>query len=110
MHRLACVETAHQNPGLDGLTTEGWDATGADLDLRSTGELVAEMSAADRVVPDAVARAHDALVGAIDAIVERLRNGGRLVYVGAGTSGRLALVDAVECQSTFGVPAGRVGA
>ena len=48
------------------------------------------------------------LAAAIDAIVERLRGGGRLVYVGAGTSGRLAPVDAAECGPTFGVQPGDV--
>ena len=48
------------------------------------------------------------LAAAIDAIVERLQGGGRLVYVGAGTSGRLALADAAECVPTFGLEAGRV--
>jgi N-acetylmuramic acid 6-phosphate etherase len=59
-------------------------------------------------VPRAVARAQDAIVAAIDAIAGRLEAGGRLVYVGAGTSGRLALVDAAECESTFAVPPGLV--
>jgi N-acetylmuramic acid 6-phosphate etherase len=59
------------------------------------------MSAADHEVPVAVANASDALAAAIDAIVERLRAGGRLVYVGAGTSGRLAELDALECGPTF---------
>jgi N-acetylmuramic acid 6-phosphate etherase len=48
------------------------------------------------------------LAAAIDAIVERLERGGRLIYVGAGSSGRLALVDAAECGPTFGLPPGRV--
>jgi N-acetylmuramic acid 6-phosphate etherase len=58
-------------------------------------------NAQDRGVPAAVAAAGDAIAGAIDAIVERLRRGGRLVYVGAGTSGRLAALDAAECGPTF---------
>jgi N-acetylmuramic acid 6-phosphate etherase len=66
------------------------------------------MNAADATVPVAVARARDAIADAIDAIVARLEVGGRLVYVGAGTSGRLAVVDALECQSTFAVPPGLV--
>ena len=72
-----------------------------DIDLRSTRELVLAMNAGDRGVPVAVGLASDALAGAIDAIVERLRGGGRLVYVGAGTSGRLAELDALECGPTF---------
>jgi len=95
-------------PGLDELPTEGRDPAGADLDLRSTAELVRLMGEADATVPHAVAAAGTALTAAIDGIAARLARGGRLVYVGAGTSGRLALVDAVECQSTFGLDSGRV--
>ena len=93
---------------LDGLETEEWTPGAADLDLRSTAELVSLMNIEDAGVPAAVAAAHPAIVEAVDTIADRLRAGGRLVYVGAGTSGRLALVDAVECESTFGVPPGRV--
>ena len=91
---------------LDGLETEEWTPGAADLDLRSTAELVSLMNIEDAGVPAAVAAAHPAIVEAVDTIADRLRAGGRLVYVGAGTSGRLALVDAVECESTFGVPPG----
>ena len=93
---------------LDGLETEEWTPDAADLDLRSTAELVSLMNIEDASVPAAVAAAHPAIVEAVDTIADRLRAGGRLVYVGAGTSGRLALVDAVECESTFGVAPGRV--
>ena len=80
----------------------------ADLDLRSTLELVELLNDEDATVADAVRAAAPALSAAIDAIVERLGRGGRLVYVGAGSSGRLALVDAAECGPTFGLPPGRV--
>jgi N-acetylmuramic acid 6-phosphate etherase len=76
----------------------------ADLDLRPTAELVSLINEQDALVAPAVAAAGPAIASAIDAIVERLRGGGRLVYVGAGTSGRLAAVDAAECGPTFGVP------
>jgi len=102
------VETVRDDSGLERLPTEAWDPAGANLDLRSTAELVEAMNEADAEVPRAVARARDALVAAIDSIAARLSQGGRLVYAGAGTSGRLALVDAVECQSTFGLRPGRV--
>ncbi|HET7514381.1 MAG TPA: N-acetylmuramic acid 6-phosphate etherase [Gaiella sp.] len=95
-------------PGLDELATEGRDPAGADLDLRSTAELVRLMGEADATVPHAVASAGEALSTAIDEIAARLAGGGRLVYVGAGTSGRLAHVDAVECRSTFGIDPERV--
>jgi N-acetylmuramic acid 6-phosphate etherase len=93
---------------LDGLATERWSHALADLDLRSTAELVALMTNEDARVPAAVAAVQPAIARTIETIAERLGSGGRLVYVGAGTSGRLALVDAVECESTFGVARGRV--
>ena len=91
-----------------------WEAvttalTGAPaLEDRPTRALVGLMNAADDAVADAVAAAGDELATAVDAIVERLARGGRLVYVGAGTSGRLAELDAFECGPTFGSPAGEV--
>jgi N-acetylmuramic acid 6-phosphate etherase len=80
----------------------------ADLDLRSTSDLVRLLNEEDATVPAAVAAAGEELAAAIDAIVERLRRGGRLVYVGAGTSGALAALDAAECGTTFGSPPGEV--
>ena len=88
--------------------TEAARADHADLDLRSSAELVSLMSAQDATVPRAVAAAGDAIAEAVDEIVERMPRGGRLVYVGAGTSGRLAAVDAAECESTFSMPAERI--
>lgn len=79
-----------------------------DLDLRSTRELVALMNAEDATVAEAVAAAGDALAAVADAAAEALGAGGRLIYVGAGTSGRLALVDAVECVPTFGLDPGQI--
>jgi N-acetylmuramic acid 6-phosphate etherase len=102
------MEAIRNGAPLDELETEGWDPAGVDLDLRSTAELVGLIGAADATVPRAVEAARDSLVTAIDEIAGRLAGGGRLVYVGAGTSGRLALVDAVECHSTFGLEPGRV--
>ena len=101
-------QTFDRNDDLDLLATEAWDASGADLDLRSTRELVQLMNAADATVADAVAAAGDAIAVAIDAIRGRLDRGGRLVYVGAGTSGRLALLDSAEVSTTFSVPEGLV--
>jgi N-acetylmuramic acid 6-phosphate etherase len=89
-------------------TTEAARADLADLDLRSTRDLVRLLNDEDATVPAAVAEAGDSLAVAIDAIVERMRRGGRLVYAGAGTSGALAALDAAECGSTFGSPPGEV--
>jgi len=86
----------------DQLGTEARDAAGADLDLRTTRELVELMNTADAAVPIAVAGASTQVAALIDAVVARLAAGGRLVYAGAGTSGRLAALDAAECGPTFG--------
>jgi N-acetylmuramic acid 6-phosphate etherase len=88
--------------------TEHREALHADIDLLSTIELVELVNDEDARVAPAVREAAPALAGAIEAIVQRLEQGGRLVYVGAGTSGRLALVDAAECGPTFGLPDGRI--
>ena len=87
------MEAIRNDAPLDELETEGWDPAGADLDLRPTEELVRLMGEADATVPHAVAEAREALAAAIDDIAGRLVSGGRLVYVGAGTSGRLPLAD-----------------
>src|SRR6516164_3867360 len=79
--------------GLDDLITEARSAETRDLDLRSTDQLVELMNRQDTAVPAAVASQVADIAAAVDAIVERLQVGGRLVYVGAGTSGRLAEVD-----------------
>src|SRR5437868_6806756 len=89
-------------------TTEAARPDLADLDLRSTRDLVRLLNDEDATVPAAVAEAGDALAAAIDAIVERMRRGGRLIYAGAGSSGALAALDAAECGTTFGSPSGEV--
>jgi N-acetylmuramic acid 6-phosphate etherase len=92
---------------LDGLVTES-RREHADYASLSTQELVELMNAEDASVPAAVGAAADAIAAALDAIVERLATGGRLVYAGAGTSGRIAALDAEECEATFSTPAGQV--
>lgn len=79
-----------------------------DIDLRSTLDLVMLMNDEEAGVAAAVRDSTAELATAIDAIVERLAGGGRLVYVGAGTSGRLAALDAAECGPTFGLADGIV--
>jgi N-acetylmuramic acid 6-phosphate etherase len=93
---------------LDELATEAGSEPGADYDLRPTLELVALMSAADATVPGAVAAAAGQIAAAIETIADSLRRGGRLIYVGAGSSGRIAALDASECESTFSTPPGKV--
>ena len=93
---------------LDDLPTEAGSDASADYEHRSTRELVELMSAADESVPVAVRAAAGQIANAIDAVAERLRQGGRLVYVGAGSSGRIAALDASECESTFSTSPGTV--
>lgn len=99
---------AIDSSSLSDLATEAGGEASLAYDLRSTTELVELMGREDRVVPEAVAGARDELAAAIDAVVAQLRRGGRLVYVGAGSSGRIAAVDAAECESTFSTPPGLV--
>ncbi|MFC4061685.1 N-acetylmuramic acid 6-phosphate etherase [Planomonospora corallina] len=93
---------------LAGLATERSDPRYREIDRLPTEEAVRLMNAADATVPAAVAEAIPAISAAIDAIVDRMKRGGRLVYVGAGTSGRLAVLDASECPPTFGTDPGLV--
>lgn len=88
---------------LVGLRTEERNPRTAHIDELSTPDMVRLMCQENRVVEDAVASQADAIAAAIDIIAERLNAGGHLIYVGAGTSGRLGVVDASECPPTFGV-------
>ena len=74
------------------------------LDKMSTEELLQNMNQEDKTVPFAVEKAVPAIIPLVDAIVAKMKKGGRLFYIGAGTSGRLGVVDASECPPTFGVP------
>jgi len=82
--------------------TESLHPAGADLDRLSTARLVARLHAGDREAAHAVGRALAAIARLADAAAERLGRGGRLLYAGAGTSGRLGALDAAECPPTFG--------
>ncbi len=87
--------------GLDQLTTEARNPESLDLDRLSAKEIVQLMNTEDAKVVKAVEAVSGAIAEAIDIIAERLANGGRLFYMGAGTSGRLGVLDAVECPPTF---------
>jgi N-acetylmuramic acid 6-phosphate etherase len=91
-----------------GLPTESTNPATADLDRLSTLELVQRMNAEDSGVALSVQAVLPAIAAAIDAIAGRMRQGGRLIYMGAGTSGRLGVLDAAECPPTFGVAPDRV--
>jgi N-acetylmuramic acid 6-phosphate etherase len=95
---------------LDGLLTEQADPRYQHVDQMSTDEVAGLMNATDADVPVAVSAALPAIVAAIDDVVARMAAGGRLLYVGAGTSGRLAMLDAAECPPTFSTAPGQVSA
>jgi N-acetylmuramic acid 6-phosphate etherase len=86
---------------LERLTTEARSPESLDLDKLSAVEIVRLMNAEDTKVVAAVAAVSESIAEAIEVISERLANGGRLIYMGAGTSGRLGVLDAVECPPTF---------
>jgi N-acetylmuramic acid 6-phosphate etherase len=92
----------------DTLVTEAGSDPAAGYESRETVDLVELMNAADATVPGAVAAVSPAIAAAVDAIAERMRAGGRLVYVGAGSSGGIAALDASECEATFSTPPGSV--
>lgn len=75
-----------------------------DLDKMSTRELLTSINQEDRKVPLAIADAIPQIEALVDVIADRMMAGGRLFYMGAGTSGRLGIVDASECPPTYGVP------
>jgi N-acetylmuramic acid 6-phosphate etherase len=89
---------------LDPRETERRNPRTASIDLASSIEIVDLINAEDRRVPDAVATQREEIARAIDIAEKTFRGGGRLFYVGAGTSGRLGVLDASECPPTFGVP------
>ncbi|SDR81133.1 N-acetylmuramic acid 6-phosphate etherase [Friedmanniella luteola] len=88
--------------GLAALGTETANPRTADLDAMGTLEVLQVINAEDQTVAGAVQRVLPAVARAVDLVVAARQRGGRLVYVGAGTSGRLGLLDAVECPPTFG--------
>ncbi len=88
-------------PDLRRLRSEQSNEAAFDLDTKSSIEIVRLMNAEDAKVAGAVARALPQIARAIDLVVAALRRGGRLIYVGAGTSGRIGAMDALECLPTF---------
>lgn len=93
---------------MDHLETEARNPASTNLDELTPLEIVRLMNAEDARVAPAVAAQADAIARAIEIIADRLRGGGRLIYVGAGTSGRLGVLDATECPPTFNAPAEQV--
>jgi N-acetylmuramic acid 6-phosphate etherase len=95
-------------PSLDDLTTEGVNAVSAEIDVLAVQEALRVMNDEDARVPAAVRAEIPHIAAVVEMVVASLRAGGRLLYVGAGTSGRLGCLDAAEIPPTFGEPPGRV--
>jgi N-acetylmuramic acid 6-phosphate etherase len=95
-HRHKSSATEQRNPRSRG------------LDLKSTSRILRVLNAEDARVAHAVARAIPQIAKAVERIAAALRHGGRLIYVGAGTSGRLGALDAAECPPTFGITPNRI--
>ena len=93
---------------LKHLSTETRNPRTMALDTMSALEIVTAMNQQDRLVPEAISRILPAIAEAADCAAAALGQGGRLIYMGAGTSGRLGVLDAVECPPTFGVSPDRV--
>ncbi|MEU1480766.1 N-acetylmuramic acid 6-phosphate etherase [Streptomyces sp. NPDC001668] len=93
---------------LESLTTEAFRPELADVDQLPTLDIARLMNGEDASVPAAVSRQLPQISAAIDAIAERMARGGRLIYAGAGTAGRLGVLDASECPPTFNTDPARV--
>ena len=93
---------------LSKITTEQRNPHSMDIDSRSTEEILKIINEEDKTVPYAVEKELPYIAQAVELIVKALKNGGRLLYFGAGTSGRLGVVDASECPPTFGTPYGMI--
>jgi N-acetylmuramic acid 6-phosphate etherase len=92
------------------MLTEERNVRTMDLDVLDTRDLIKRIQAEDAEVAKAVAAVSDDIAKAVDIIADRLNRGGRLIYFGAGTSGRLGVLDATECSPTFGVEANTIQA
>jgi N-acetylmuramic acid 6-phosphate etherase len=93
---------------LESLTTEAFRPDLADIDRLPTLDIARLMNGEDTSVPAAVAVRLPEIAAAVDAVAERMARGGRLVYAGAGTAGRLGVLDASECPPTFNTGPGQV--
>ncbi|MEQ9771331.1 N-acetylmuramic acid 6-phosphate etherase [Pectobacterium jejuense] len=97
-----------ENLNLGKLVSETRNPATMALDQLSTLEMMHAFNQEDRKVPEAIAQVLPAIAEAVDLATASLQEGGRLIYLGAGTSGRLGVLDASECPPTFGVPHGLV--
>lgn len=93
---------------LDAMSSEARNPDSWDIDLLSSLEIVKRINAEDQTVAKSIASCLEQVAAVADRIVEAFDAGGRLVYLGAGTSGRLGILDAVECPPTYSVPSSQV--
>jgi N-acetylmuramic acid 6-phosphate etherase len=93
---------------ISNLATEQRNPNSMDIDAKSTEEILRVINNEDKLVPLAVEKEIPYITKAVEEIVKTIKNGGRLLYFGAGTSGRLGVVDASECPPTFGTPYGLI--
>jgi N-acetylmuramic acid 6-phosphate etherase len=93
---------------LDAMSSEARNPDSWDIDLLSSLEIVKRINAEDQTVAQSIASCLEQVAAVADRIVEAFDAGGRLVYLGAGTSGRLGILDAVECPPTYSVPSSQV--
>ncbi|KUO20442.1 N-acetylmuramic acid 6-phosphate etherase [Streptomyces dysideae] len=91
----------HLRAELESLTTEAFRPELSDIDQLATLDIARLMNGEDTSVPAAVAQRLPEIAAAIDAVADRMSHGGRLIYAGAGTAGRLGVLDASECPPTF---------
>ncbi|MEU5363254.1 N-acetylmuramic acid 6-phosphate etherase [Streptomyces sp. NPDC005925] len=98
----------HLRAQLETLPTEAFRPELADIDRLPTLDITRLMNGEDATVPAAVAERLPQIAAAIDAVAERMADGGRLIYAGAGTAGRLGVLDASECPPTFNTDPSRV--
>ena len=89
---------------IKSLSTEARNKNSYNIDTKSTKEILSIINEEDKKVAYLIAEELDDITKIVDAVVETFKNGGRLIYVGAGTSGRMGLIDAVECRPTYSVP------
>ena len=93
---------------LNNLSTEKRNQHSMKIDSASTAEILKIINSEDKLVPSAIEKELPYIEKAVDVIVNAIKCGGRLLYFGAGTSGRLGVLDAVECPPTFGTPDGLI--
>jgi N-acetylmuramic acid 6-phosphate etherase len=91
------------NVNIKKITTEGRNQNTLNIDRVSTKEILIKLNNEDKTVAYAVEKAIDDITKCVDMVYEVFMNDGRLIYMGAGTSGRIGLIDAVECRPTYGV-------